>query len=89
MTMLEKVKLGLGILYSDTQNDANIQNIIDGIVQSMSLSGVSQAGSDSPLGIQFIIRWCRKLESSDTTIPMFDASDIAFLIQLSHVETVV
>ena len=89
MTTLEKVKLGLGVFYSDEQNDVNVQNMIDGIKQSMKSSGVPEAGIESPLGIQFIIRWCRKFESSDTTIPVFDASDIAFLTQLSHVETVV
>lgn len=80
--LLKLVKRGMGIYYDDEWTDAALSDMIGGIKDSMKKAGVEDEQITSPLGVLFIVRWCKKLENSDTTIPIFGEDDIAFLGQL-------
>jgi hypothetical protein len=69
MSILEKVKLRLGITYTDPLKDMELQSIIDGCIADMRASGVPFEKVLSPLAVENIIIYVRQqLDTNAQTI---------------------
>lgn len=59
MTLLDQVKYGIGVYYSDAFKDIEIQRMIDACKMDMKEAGVDDSLLESPLAVDTIILYCK------------------------------
>ncbi len=66
MTLLEKVKPRLGVYYSETNKDNEIQSMIDGAVEYFKGAGWEiNPALPSNLAVEAVILYCKMAQSTD------------------------
>lgn len=64
-TMLESVKQRIGIFYTDTNKDAEVQGMIDAAQEYFAGAGWDTTLSPTPLAVEAISLFCRMAQSTD------------------------
>ncbi len=66
MTLLETVKLRLGVYYSETNKNLEIQSMIDAAIEYFKGAGWDiNSATPSPMGIEAIVLYCKMAQSTD------------------------
>jgi hypothetical protein len=66
MTLLDTVKRRLGVFYSESGKDAEIQGMIDSAIEYFKGAGWNISASDtSPTVIEAIVLFCKMAQSTD------------------------
>lgn len=66
MALLEKVKPGIGVFYSDAKKDAEVQQMIDGAVALFKGGGWEiDASLPTPLAVEAVTLYCKMRQSTD------------------------
>lgn len=67
MTLLDTVKTRLGVFYSETNKDTEIQGMIDSAIAYLNGAGWNISALDiSPTGIEAVVLFCKMAQSTDT-----------------------
>lgn len=64
-TLLESVKQRIGIFYTDTNKDAEVQGMIDAAQEYFKGAGWDITTSPSPLAVEAIALFCKMAQSTD------------------------
>lgn len=82
MALIDKVKPRIGVFYSDTNKDAEVQSIIDGAVAYFSGAGWSiDSASPSPTAVEAVVLYCKMAQSTDPATLTNHPVLISFLAQ--------
>lgn len=66
MALLEKIKPGIGVFYSDAGKDAEVQQMIDGAVAFFKGAGWEIDPSlPTPLAVEAVTLYCKMRQSTD------------------------
>lgn len=66
MALLEKIKPGIGVFYSDDSKDAEVQQMIDGAVAFFKGAGWEIDPSlPTPLAVEAVTLYCKMRQSTD------------------------
>lgn len=69
MALLDDIKVRLGIYYSESNKDLEIQQMIDGAVDYFKNAGwVIDAADPTPTATEAIILYCKMAQSTDPTL---------------------
>ena len=66
MALIDKVKPRIGVFYSDSTKDAEVQSMIDGAVAYFSGAGWDiDSTSPSALAVEAVVLYCKMAQSTD------------------------
>ncbi len=66
MALIDTIKPRLGIFYSDTNKDAEIQSMVDGALAYFVNAGWKiDAASPTPTAIEAVVLYCKMAQSTD------------------------
>ncbi len=65
MALLDSVKPRIGIFYSDTGKDAEVQGMIDAAKEYFKNAGWDVGDGTSPLAVDAIVLYCKMAQSTD------------------------
>ena len=82
MALLEKVKPGIGVFYSDATKDAEVQQMIDGAVAFFKGAGWEIDPSlPTPLAVEAVTLYCKMRQSTDPAQMTMHPMLVAFAVQ--------
>jgi hypothetical protein len=82
MALLEKVKPGIGVFYSDFRKDEEIQQMIDGAVAFFKGKGWDIDQSlPTPLAVEAVTLYCKMRQSTDPAQMTMHPMLVAFAVQ--------
>jgi hypothetical protein len=82
MALLEKVKPGIGVFYSDATKDAEIQQMIDGAVAFFKGAGWEIDPSlPTPLAVEAVTLYCKMRQSTDPAQLTVHPVLVAYIVQ--------
>jgi hypothetical protein len=64
MALLDDVKIGIGVFYSEAQKDASVQRMIDSAIGYFGGAGWD-VSTPTPLSTEAIILYCKMAQSTD------------------------
>lgn len=66
MSLLSNVKRRLGVFYSETEKDLEVQSMIDGAIEYFKGAGwIIDSSSPSSLATEAIVLYCKMAQSTD------------------------
>lgn len=82
MALIDKVKPRIGVFYSDSTKDAEVQSMIDGAVAYFAGAGWTiDSASPSALAVEAVILYCKMAQSTDPAALANHPVLISFLAQ--------
>lgn len=89
MALIDDVKIRLGVFYSETGKDAEVQGMINAAIEYFKGAGWNISAPDiSPTGIEAVVLFCKMAQSTDTADFVNHPVLISFIAQ-GRVEAVV
>lgn len=66
MALIDSVKPRIGVFYSETTKDAEVQGIIDGAIAYFAGAGWTiDADAPSPVAVEAVVLYCKMAQSTD------------------------
>jgi len=87
MAILDDVKRGIGIFYSDVNKDSDVQRMIDSAIAYFGGAGWD-VSTPSPLSTEAIILYCKMAQSTDPSQLTNHPVLISFIVQNRGVSNV-
>lgn len=81
MALLDDVKIRLGVFYSETNKDAEIQGMIDAATQYFLGAGWDVSTSPTTLSTEAIVLYCKMAQSTDPALLTNHPVLISFITQ--------
>lgn len=80
MALLDDVKRGIGVFYSETNKDLDVQRMIDGAIAYFGGAGWN-VSTPSPLSTEAIILYCKMAQSTDPSQLTNHPVLVSFIVQ--------